>query len=450
MYGLLLDVNVDSKMCKMDIEEVVMYELARLDIFNYNIEVIKTIAVLKRSELSKRLKNSNSYIPSKNEVATTSKDFNNLSEEKRSLLKSALDDTTGIIVVSGDKAVDLYFTRCCGGGTANSEDVFNYKVNYLRKILCRYCNNSYIEKTVKISDIAQKLNIVKASFKESIDEVLKDVIRDETGRILRINFLGKEISGEEFIRQFDVRSNRVYFSEDSITLKVIGDGVGLGVCLAGADKLARDGLKYKEIVSYYYTGVEFKSLDRESILKLLAGKKVVIDPGHGGRDKGNVSKDIIEKDVNLRIALYIEKMLKYIGANVVLTRIDDSDVSSEERVKIINKERPDFCLSIHQNSFMMPGMNGIEVYCYDKDEEAMKLGKLVCSNVNTMVGIKNRGVRTGDYYLLRESRVSTLIIECMYLTGNIDMEKFNEENYLLISRSIFDSICKYYNVEPQE
>jgi stage II sporulation protein D len=450
MYGLLLDVNIDNKACKMDIEDIVMYELSGLDIFSYDIEVIKTIAVLKRSELSKWLKNSNLYVPSKGEVTTTSKKFDSLSEEKKSLLKDVVKDTAGIIVLSGEKAVDLYFTKCCGGGTVNSEDVFNYKINYLRKILCRYCNMEYDEKTVKINDIAQKLNIVRSSYKENINDILNAIERDETGRILKVNFLGKEMSGEEFIRLFNVKSNRVYFTEDSITLKVIGDGVGLGVCLEGADKLAKDGLKYKDIINYYYTGVMFKRLDRESNLKLLSGKKIVIDPGHGGRDKGNVNRDVIEKDVNLSIALKLEKMLKYIGATVVLTRNDDLEISSEERVKIINKERPEFCISIHQNSFMMQGMNGIEAYCYDKDEEAVKLGKIICSNVNSAAGIKNRGVRIGDYYLLRESRVSALIIECMYLTGNVDIEKYNEENYFLIAKSIFDSICKYYNVEPQE
>lgn len=450
MYGLLLDVNLDNKECKRDIEDIVRYELSGLDIFGYNMEVIKVIAVLKRSELSKWLKNSNLYVPSKEKNVTATKNFDNLSEEKKILLNTAVEETAGTIVLSGGKAVDLYFTKCCGGGTVNSEDVLNCKINYLRKILCRYCSAEYLEKTVKINDIAQKFNIIRSSYKESINDILSAIQRDETGRILGASFLGKEMSGEEFIRLFDIRSNRVYFTEDSITLKVIGDGIGLGVCLEGADRLAREGLKYSDIINYYYTGVVFKKIDRESTLKLLSGKKIVIDPGHGGRDKGNVNRGIVEKDVNLSIALKLEKMLKYIGTNVVLTRIDDSEITSEERIKIINKERPDFCISIHQNSFMMNGMNGVEAYCYDKDEEALKLGRIVCSNMNRFAGIKNRGIRTGDYYLLRESRVSTLIIECMYLTGNIDIEKYNEENYYLISKSIFDGICKYYNIEPQE
>lgn len=449
MNGILIDVYINNEPTRMDIEDVLFYEMQDLDIFDYHIEVVKALAILMRSEISKRIKNSTYYTSSTKEIFLSEENLKKLDGEKKRLLKMALEETEGVIVVSGDKSVDVFLTRCCGGGTANSEDILGYRVSYLRKVLCKYCSEDYSEKIVKINDIAKKININRFSYRENIDDILKNVVRDETGRILKVNFLGKEMSGEEFIKYFGVASNRVYFLEDSISLKTVGEGLGLGVCLKGANNLAKNGAIYKDIINYYYTGIEFKRLDGEGISKLLSGKKIIIDPGHGGRDKGSVNKDVIEKDVNLSIALSLEKMLRRIGANVILTRNEDIDISLEERVKFINAQRPEFCISIHQNSFMMPGINGVEAYCYDKDNEAIKLGKFLCSNISDTIGVKNRGVRTGDYYILRESRVSTLILECMYLTGNIDISKYSSRNYLLIAGCIFDSICKYYNVEPQ-
>jgi stage II sporulation protein D len=449
MYGILMDVTVDGKSkYKMEIDDVLIYGLSGLNLFNYHIEVLKAMAVLKRSELIKRVKNSSYYVPYHHDVEITKENYEGLDEDKKKLLKMAIDETRGIIVTSGGKAVDLFFTSCCGGGTSNSEGIMGYKINYLRKVLCRHCRDKIVERSFKINDIAKKINANKSSYKEEIDGVFNDILRDDTGRILRINFLGREMTGEEFAKLFEIDSNRIYFLEDSIVFKIIGEGLGLGICLDGANKLAGDGLNYKDIINYYYTGVEFESLNNKAISRLLANKKFVIDPGHGGKDKGNTCGEINEKDVNLTIALRLEKMLKDLGADVTLVRNEDIDVPLGERVKLINKIRPEFCISIHQNSFMTPGVNGVEAYCYDKDGEAIKLGKIICENISREIGVKNRGVKTGDYYLLRESRVSTLILECMYMTGSIDSTKYREENYPTISRCIFEGICQYYDVKP--
>ena len=69
------------------------------------------------------------------------------------------------------------------------------------------------------------------------------------------------MTGEEFAKLFEINSNRIYFLEDSVVFKIIGEGSGLGICLDGANKLAQDGLGFKDIINYYYTGVEFETLD---------------------------------------------------------------------------------------------------------------------------------------------------------------------------------------------
>jgi N-acetylmuramoyl-L-alanine amidase len=144
----------------------------------------------------------------------------------------------------------------------------------------------------------------------------------------------------------------------------------------------------------------------------------------------------------------LEKRLGEIGARVILTRFKDENIPMGDRVSLINAAKPEMFISIHQNSFMIPGINGVEVYCYGKDAEAMRFGNILCENISRMGGIKNRGVRTGDYYLLRECRVSGVIIECMYMSGDKDGTKYNDETYEAIAGAIYESICSYYDIEP--
>jgi stage II sporulation protein D len=132
-----------------------------------------------------------------------------------------------------------------------------------------------------------------------------------------------------------------------------------------------------------------------------------------------------------------------------LTRNDDTNVLLGERVRLINKIRPDFYVSIHQNVFASENVNGSEIYCYERDSEAIKLSEVVNSLISK-VGIKSRGIKTGNYYLLRECKVSGIIIECMYVSGNEDRNKYNDETYKKIANAIFEGICRYYNIVPQD
>ena len=78
---------------------------------------------------------------------------------------------------------------------------------------------------------------------------------------------------------------------------------------------------------------------------------IVIDPGHGGNEKGAVScLRNYEKDINLKIALYLYKELSRKGANVYMTRFTDEFVSLNDRVKFSNEKNADIFISIHANS----------------------------------------------------------------------------------------------------
>lgn len=446
--NIMIDaLNTNNKRIKMKLKEVLKHELAKMCICKYDIEVVKAITVLIRSELIKRIKSLPYSISYSKDLIINEGIVEALTQQESILIDKSIEETSGMIVISGNKAVDLYYTVNCGGGTANSENVIGYGINYLRKVLCRYCNASFNENIIKVGEIAQKLNILGIPNSEEIKGILTHVSRDETGRIINLCVMGNTMTGDEFAKLISAQSTRIYFQENSITFKSIGEGSGLGICLDGAENLAENGFKFEEIIKYYYTGVEFTHLDEVMILTTLKKKRILIDPGHGGSDCGNIVGNLVEKNINLIIALQLEKKLKNIGTEVILTRNCDVDMPTIDRVKFINDTRPEMFISIHQNSFMLQGVNGVEAYCYEKDEDALKIGRDIICSISEDLKTKNRGVRVGDYYLLRETKVSGLILECMYMTGNIDAKKYDDSNYDIIGNSIFKGICKFYGIE---
>lgn len=448
MDDILIDVCSRNKgIVKRSLDYIIACSLVEMDILDYNIEVIKAIAVLLRSRLFKRIKNSSYYVSEESTIEVDENIYEMLRSQQREIILKAVEETRGVIAESGGGAVDLYYTVCCGGGTANSEDIIGYSLNYLRKVLCRHCEEEYSEGIFRVEEIREKVLGKSLGYKGEIDGIFKNVKRDETGRIIEIEVLGKTISGEELMGLLGLKGNRATFVEDSIKVKVQGTGKGLGICLKGANSLAAQGMSFSDIINYYYTGVEVKRVNEENVNNYLTGRIIALDPGHGGTDLGNTVLDIEEKDVNYAITLYLKDFLEDMGAQVVMIREGDENIALGERVKIINSKRPDFFISIHQNSFASPGVNGAEAYCYAGDKEAARLGEIILRLINSSLGIKFRGVKTGDYYILREARVSGLILETMYMTGNQDISKYNEESYRVIAKAIFEGICSYYNVK---
>lgn len=94
----------------------------------------------------------------------------------------------------------------------------------------------------------------------------------------------------------------------------------------------------------------------------LGVSRIVIDPGHGGRDPGTLAHGSSEAKLVLDVALRLEKMLEREGLEVVLTRRTDVYIPLEERTAIANRERADLFLSIHANASRDPKARGTETY----------------------------------------------------------------------------------------
>ena len=91
---------------------------------------------------------------------------------------------------------------------------------------------------------------------------------------------------------------------------------------------------------------------------LLSGKVICLDPGHGGSDPGAVNGILYEKDINLDVAYHLKSLLEVDGATVVMTRVDDSYKSNNDRYTFANKQGATILVSIHTNSVSSSSADG--------------------------------------------------------------------------------------------
>lgn len=169
----------------------------------------------------------------------------------------------------------------------------------------------------------------------------------------------------------------------------------------------------------------------------LSGKIIVIDPGHGGKDPGTSYGDILEKNINLKIALFLESELTKRGASVILTREGDYDLSKanavwrkksdfDNRIKVINETRANLYLSIHLNYLNQAEYSGAQVF-YNKENK--KLALFVQENLNkNLNGDREIKKIPTNTYMYSKLNISGLLIECGFLSN------YNERNLLITSK----------------
>jgi N-acetylmuramoyl-L-alanine amidase len=151
----------------------------------------------------------------------------------------------------------------------------------------------------------------------------------------------------------------------------------------------------------------------------LADKRIVIDPGHGGRDPGAVGLRLKEKDVNLDVARQVAAKLMEIGAQTVLSRESDVFVDLYDRPELANRISADLFVSIHCNA--MPKRNtghGTETYYYHARSKC--LGAIVHANLIRALGRKDRGLRWANFCVTRESEMPAVLVELLFLNSDAE------------------------------
>jgi len=217
-------------------------------------------------------------------------------------------------------------------------------------------------------------------------------------------------------------------------------------------------------------------------------KKVVIDPGHGGRDPGAIGRTgLQEKDVNLDIAKRLANRLRKEGVEVIMTRSTDIFIPLGRRVEIANSSGADFFISVHSNANRTRTLNGFEVYyvsptvsdstrasyaarnCHlnldsssfasqslalkailwdmvytHSRAESISLARDICRSAGDMLDVRVIGVKDARYEVLRGARMPAVLVEVGFLS-NPKEEQLLKGGYYRekLSEAILGGILNY-------
>jgi len=215
-------------------------------------------------------------------------------------------------------------------------------------------------------------------------------------------------------------------------------------------------------------------------------KKIVIDPGHGGKDPGAIGPSgLQEKNVNLKIARYLRDLLEAQKYKVTMTRDSDVFVDLAGRNVVANIHKADLFISIHTNANRKRTTAGIETYYLGttNDRAAMRLAAqenstspkglsdiegilqaLLLSDkkeesnifadsvVKKMIpGVKelnpaaeNHGAKPAPFYVLVHARMPAILVEVSYISNPKEEKLLRQEDYLkTLAQSIADGINEY-------
>ena len=217
--------------------------------------------------------------------------------------------------------------------------------------------------------------------------------------------------------------------------------------------------------------------------------RIVVDPGHGGKDPGALRSRVREKDLNLAVAKELYKLLKKGNFEVKITRDNDTFIALSERSKIANSFKADLFVSIHTNSSKNRSANGFEVYfrsekATDKEaaetaaleneamqyeevhynfvdallqslakneyiNESSKLAGYVRNEVYKQPGIgigvnKNSSVRQANFYVLKGVQSPAILVEMGYISSNKDRGRLMQSGVQKkMAQGIYNGIYNY-------
>ncbi len=267
--------------------------------------------------------------------------------------------------------------------------------------------------------------------------------------------------------------------------------------VAGPHRLIIDVAGEKSAEASYKTGSRTNQVaarNRDASNKTAAStsisnalRKVVLDPGHGGKDPGASGPGgIAEKDIVLSIAKKLALKLKTeMGTEVVLTRKDDRFVPLEDRTLLANSENADLFISLHVNASPNSDAKGIETYYLDNttDEAAIRLAarenatsrknisdlqfilsdmmqnmkledsitlahrlqaSLVSGMSKFMGDVKDLGVKKALFYVLVGARMPSVLVEMFFITNKTESRLMADPGYQdTMVNALFEGIQKY-------
>ncbi len=184
----------------------------------------------------------------------------------------------------------------------------------------------------------------------------------------------------------------------------------------------------------------------------LSGCVIAVDAGHGGYDGGAVGRKsgVVEKELNLDVALRLHDALITQGASVILTRDGDYALCDDDppirkklqdmqrRAEIIMDGEAQLVLSIHMNEYASGSQSGPQVFYRKGCAAGAELAAVLQQSMNLLLDPpRKRAVNTGDYYILTLG-IPSVLVECGFLSNATEERQLSDPDY---RQRVADSIC---------
>lgn len=188
------------------------------------------------------------------------------------------------------------------------------------------------------------------------------------------------------------------------------------------------------------------------IKRMTARPVIVIDAGHGGKDLGAKCPDpqTEEKALNLQTVLILNQLLQRMGYQTILTRGEDFFVPLKLRADFANSNRATIFVSVHYNSAPSKQAEGVEVYYFDSQENKSRtdrskvLAQTVLDNVIASTKMKSRGIKSGNFAVIRETRMPAILIEGGFMTNDQELKRLRDPAHIqLMAESIASGVREY-------
>ncbi len=199
-------------------------------------------------------------------------------------------------------------------------------------------------------------------------------------------------------------------------------------------------------------------------ISTISGKKIVIEAGHGGIDPGTKSvTGLLEKDINLDIALKLQRHLAMVGVYCVMIRDTDRDFSDSNedfstkkrrdlsyRTRLANQSSADIYLSIHANSFSQSVYSGAQTFYEKSDSESKHLAESIQNHLVKRLGPNRRRAKAGDYRVLNDTKMPGVMIEVGFLSNPEEARLLENERYReRIAKAVFHGVVNYFSNHRQ-
>ncbi|MGB9601369.1 MAG: N-acetylmuramoyl-L-alanine amidase family protein [Limisphaerales bacterium] len=195
--------------------------------------------------------------------------------------------------------------------------------------------------------------------------------------------------------------------------------------------------------------------------------KVCLDPGHGGKDPGNIEGRHYEKDYTLMLSFEVKRQLEKEGFKVVMTRSSDRFVDLSERPQIANRAGAHIFVSIHFNASDSKSVKGIETFCMTpenadstnarggnsskgrmtgnrNDTRNMYLAYCIQKSLSAVAQYDDRGVKRARFAVLKDCSIPAVLVECGFMSSAEDMRKISDVAWRKqIARGIVEGIKNY-------